>query len=75
MPDDLKNYNELTLAIHSTDNSFGFAYRENNSSLSGKFFTKKLSDRSWLLSLYAKPKELSVLWIAKVNWLDFFFKS
>ena len=37
----LKNYNKLTLAIHSTDNSFGFAYRENNNSLSDHFFTKK----------------------------------
>ena len=33
MPYELKNYNKLTLAIHSTDDSFGFAYRENNSSL------------------------------------------
>ena len=41
MPYELKNYNKLTLAIHSTDDSFGFAYRENNSSLSENFFTKK----------------------------------
>ena len=41
MPYDFKNYNKLTLAIHSTDNSFGFAYRENNSDLSDNFFTKK----------------------------------
>mgnify|MGYP003329188961 CR=1 FL=1 len=41
MPDDLKNYNNLTLAIHSTDNSFGFAYRENNCDLSDNFFSKK----------------------------------
>ena len=41
MPSDLKNYNKLTLAIHSTDNSFGFAYRGNNNDLSDKFFTKK----------------------------------
>ena len=33
--------NHLTLAIHSTDNSFGFAYRENNNDLSDKFFIKK----------------------------------
>jgi len=38
---DLKNYNKLTLAIHSTDNSFGFAYRGNNNDLSDNFFTKK----------------------------------
>ena len=37
----LKNYNNLTLAIHSTDNSFGFAYRENNCDLSDNFFSKK----------------------------------
>ncbi len=37
----LKNNNKLTLAIHSTDNSFGFAYRENNENLSDNFFTKK----------------------------------
>ena len=41
MPYKLKNYNKLTLAIHSTDDSFGFAYRDNNSYLSEKFFTKK----------------------------------
>jgi len=36
-----KNSNQLTLAIHSTDNSFGFAYRENNNQLSDNFFVKK----------------------------------
>ena len=36
-----KNHNKLTLAIHSTDNSFGFAYRENSLDLSDNFFTKK----------------------------------
>ena len=41
MPYYSKNYNKLTLAIHSTDNSFGFAYRENNRELSDNFFTKK----------------------------------
>ena len=37
---DSKKNNKLTLAIHSTDNSFGFAYRE-NSELPDNFFTKK----------------------------------
>ena len=37
----LKSYDNLTLAIHSTDNSFGFAYRENNKDLPDHFFTKK----------------------------------
>ena len=32
---------ELTLAIHSTENSFGFAYRENNNDLSDNYFVKK----------------------------------
>ena len=41
MPYKLKSHNKLTLAIYSTDDSFGFAYRENNSSLSENFFTKK----------------------------------
>lgn len=41
MPYDLKNFNKLSLAIHSTDDSFGFAYRENNNTLSENFFTKK----------------------------------
>jgi len=41
MPDDFKNHNKLTLAIHSTENSFGFASRENNIALSDCFFTKK----------------------------------
>ena len=44
MPHNLKNYNKLTLAIHSTDNSFGFAYSENNSDLSDNFFTKKIEN-------------------------------
>ena len=41
MPYNKINCNKLTLAIHSTDDSFGFAYRENNSTLSDNFFTKK----------------------------------
>ena len=41
MPYELTNHNKLTLAIHSTDDSFGFAYRENKNSLSENFFTKK----------------------------------
>ena len=36
-----KKSSQLTLAIHSTDNSFGFAYRENNYDLSDNFFVKK----------------------------------
>ena len=40
MPYDSKKINKLTLAIHSTDNTFGFAYRENNE-LPDNFFTKK----------------------------------
>ncbi len=41
MPYELTNHNKLTLAIHSTDDSFGFAYRENKNLLSDNFFTKK----------------------------------
>ena len=33
--------NQLTLAIYSTDNSFGFAYRENKDELSDNFFVKE----------------------------------
>ena len=36
-----KKSNHLTLAIHSNDNSFGFAYRENKNDSSDKFFVKK----------------------------------
>ena len=36
-----KNAKELTLAIHSTDNSFGFAYRKKNNNLLDNFFIKK----------------------------------
>ena len=36
-----KQSNQLTLAIHSTDNAFGFAYRKNNNNLSDNFFIKK----------------------------------
>ena len=42
MPRDCKkNSKQLTLAIHSTDNSFGFAYRSNKDDLSDNFFIKK----------------------------------
>ena len=41
MPYDLKSYNKITLAIHTTDTSFGFAYRDNNNGLYENFFTKK----------------------------------
>ena len=38
----LKNKsNKSTLAIHCTDNSFGFAFRENNNILSDNFFVKE----------------------------------
>ncbi len=41
MPNNCENFNKLTLAIHSTDNSFGFAYREDNNDLSDNFFAKR----------------------------------
>ena len=41
---DSKKSNQLTLAIHSTDKSFGFAYRENKNDLSDKFFVKKIEN-------------------------------
>ena len=42
MPNNLKNNpNLLTLAIHSTENYFGFAYRKNQNHLSDNFFVKK----------------------------------
>ena len=37
-----QNYN--TLAIHSTDNSFGFGYRKNNKFESDKLFIKKFEN-------------------------------
>ncbi len=39
---DFKKSNKLTLAINSTDKSFGFAFRENKNDLSDKFFVKKI---------------------------------
>ena len=36
-----KEKKQLTLVIHSTDNSFGFAYRKNNNTQTDTFFTKK----------------------------------
>jgi len=33
--------NQLTLAIHSTDNSFGFAYRVNKNKVTDSFFVKE----------------------------------
>ncbi len=42
MSDDFtKKSNQLTLAIHSTDDSFGFGFRENKKDLSDTFFIKK----------------------------------
>ena len=42
MPQDVKKtFTQLTLAIHSTDNSFGFAYRKNKQDLPDNFFIKK----------------------------------
>ena len=35
------NSNKITLAIHSTDNYFGFGSRENKSDISDNFFVKK----------------------------------
>ena len=43
MSNNFENFDKLTLAIHSTDNSFGFACRENNNELADKFFTKKFN--------------------------------
>ena len=37
-----QNYN--TLAIHSTDNSFGFGYRKNNNHKADEFFIKKFDN-------------------------------
>ena len=37
-----ENYN--TLAIHSTDNSFGFGYRKKNNLGADEFFIKKFND-------------------------------
>ena len=39
-----KKSNQLTLAIHSTEDSFGFACRENNNDLSDNFFVKKFDN-------------------------------
>ena len=39
-----KKSNRFTLAIHSTDNSFGFAYRENQNNLSDNFFVKQFDN-------------------------------
>ena len=36
--------NYLTLVIHSTDNSFGFGYRKNNSLQSDELFIKKFNN-------------------------------
>ena len=39
-----RNLNELTVAIHSSDNSFGFGYRKNNNLESEKLFIKKFDN-------------------------------
>ena len=40
----LKSVNLVTLAIHSTDDSFGFAYRKNNNNESDTLFIKKFNN-------------------------------
>ena len=40
----LKSVNRVTLAIHSTDDSFGFAYRKNNNNESDTLFIKKFNN-------------------------------
>tara|TARA_B100001029_G_C14899649_1_gene360167 strand:+ start:82 stop:732 length:651 start_codon:yes stop_codon:yes gene_type:complete len=44
MQHNLEVGDQLTLAIHSTDNSFGFAYRKNNNNESDTFFIKKFDN-------------------------------
>ena len=44
MPHNVKVRSQVTLAIHSTDNSFGFAYRNNNTSESDTLFIKKFEN-------------------------------
>ncbi len=45
MANDLMQFSKkLSLAIHSTENSFGFAYRENNRTKSDNFFIKKIDN-------------------------------
>jgi len=39
-----RRYKDLTLVIHSTDNSFGFGYRKNNTIESDKLFIKKFDN-------------------------------
>ena len=44
MTNKLKQKNYATLVIHSTDNSFGFGYRKNNTLESDEFFIKKFDN-------------------------------
>ena len=43
-PDHEQRQNYNTLAIHSTDNSFGFGYRKNNTLETDEFFIKKFDN-------------------------------
>ena len=43
-PNQVQRENYNTLAIHSTDNSFGFGYRKNNNLGSDEFFIKKFDN-------------------------------
>ena len=43
-PDHEQRQNYNTLAIHSTDNSFGFGYRKNNNLETDEFFIKKFDN-------------------------------
>ena len=62
-----RRQNYPKLAIHSTDNSFGFGLRKKNNLESDELFIKNSSDSSLLFFLYPKPKELSVLCITNVG--------
>ena len=66
MPHNLDLLNQLTLAIHSTDDSFGFAYRNNNNE-SDTLFIKKFDNDLCNNLVFDFNKFISLENLQKVN--------
>ena len=67
MPHNLDLINQLTLAIHSTDDSFGFAYRKNNNNESDTLFIKKFDNDLCNNLVFDFNKFISLENLQKVN--------
>ena len=62
-----RRHNIFTLAIHSTDNSFGFGYRKNNNHASDKLFIKEFDKNLCNNLIVDFNKFISIENLQKVN--------